>query len=132
MPENTSHPETPEQKRAALAARLKAAAELLEQAANDRGLLAELSIEEQTRLIKAAGDIFCPDVNARRRLVKARVRQRKTEKTERDQSVLNETGIRALRRKPVFTTPNVLPPPDFTQEEVADDPEFREVIEPQN
>ena len=28
-------------------------------------------------------------------------------------AVLNETGIRTLRRKPVFTSPNVFPPPDF-------------------
>jgi len=115
-----------------LAAQLKAAAELLEQAAANRALLAGLTDAEITRLVKAAGDIFCPDVNARRKLVKARVRQRKAEKTGRDQSVLNETGIRTLRRKPVFTTPNVLPPPDFSQTEVADDPEFREVLEPQN
>ncbi len=117
---------------AAIAAQLTAAAALLEQAAANRALLAGLTEEERTRLIKAAGDIYCPDVNARRRLVKARVRQRKAEKTERDQTVLNETGIRALRRKPVFTTPNVLPPPAFEQSEVTDDPEFREVIEPQN
>ena len=117
---------------AAITAQLTAAAALLEQAAANRALLAGLTEEERTRLIKAAGDIYCPDINARRRLVKARVRQRKAEKTERDQTVLNETGIRALRRKPVFTTPNVLPPPAFEQQEVADDPEFREVIEPQN
>ena len=117
---------------AEIAAQLTAAAALLEQAAANRALLAGLTEAERTRLIKAAGDIYCPDVNARRRLVKARVRQRKAEKTERDQTVLNETGIRALRRKPVFTTPNVLPPPAFEQAEVADDPEFREVIEPQN
>jgi NAD(P)-dependent dehydrogenase (short-subunit alcohol dehydrogenase family) len=114
-----------------LLAQLRAAAALLEKAAADRALLASLSVEERSRLLKAAGDIYCPDVNARRRLVKARVRQRKAEKTERDQSVLNETGIRSLRRKPVFTTPNVLPPENFTQHEVAAE-DFREVIEPQN
>ena len=117
---------------ATLVAQLKAAAELLEKAAADRALLASLSVEERSRLLKAAGDIYCPDVNARRRLVKARVRQRKAEKSERDQTVLNETGIRVLRRKPVFTTPNVLPPANFIQEEVDGDPEFREVVEPQN
>jgi len=116
----------------ALAERLRAAAQILEQAAADRGLLAALSIEEQTRLMKAAGDIYCPDVNARRRLVKARVRQRNTEKTERAQAVLDQTGIRALRRKPVFTTPNLPPPPSVEPQEVTDDPEFREAVEPQN
>src|SRR4051794_13853665 len=102
---------------AAIAERLRAATELLEAAAKDRALLAQLSAEEQTRLIQAAGAIYCPDTRGRRRLVKARQRQRKTEKLTRDQSVLSETGIRALRRKPVFTTPNVFPPENFQQQE---------------
>jgi NAD(P)-dependent dehydrogenase (short-subunit alcohol dehydrogenase family) len=115
-----------------LVARLRAAAELLEKVAGNRALLAELPAEERTRLLQAAGEIFCPDVTERRRLVKARVRHRKAKKLQRDQSVLSETGIRALRRKPVFTTPNVVPPEYFEQREIADDAEFREVVEPQN
>jgi NAD(P)-dependent dehydrogenase (short-subunit alcohol dehydrogenase family) len=115
-----------------LSAQLKAAAELLEKAAANRALLAEMSVEDRTRLLKAAGDIYCPDVTQRRRLVKASVKQRKAEKTERDQSKLHETGIRKLRREKVFTTPNVFPPKDFVQEEVEDNPDFREVVEPQN
>ncbi len=116
----------------ALAERLRAAVELLEQVAGNRALLAGLSVEERTRLLKATGDIYAPDVSARRRLVKAKVRQRKADKLQRDQSKLNQTGIRKLRQKPVFTTPNVLPPTDFEQQEVKDNPEFREVVEPQN
>jgi NAD(P)-dependent dehydrogenase (short-subunit alcohol dehydrogenase family) len=50
----------------------------------------------------------------------------------RDQSRLNETGIRKLRQKPVFTTPNVIPPPEFEQQEVMGESDFREVVEPQN
>ena len=115
-----------------MAMKLKAATELLEQVAGNRALLAGLSVEERTRLLTAVGDIYCPDVSERRRLVKARVRQRKADKTQRDQSRLNETGIRKLRREKVFTTPNVFAPPDFEQQEVEGDPEFREVIEPQN
>ncbi|NOS72148.1 MAG: SDR family NAD(P)-dependent oxidoreductase [Verrucomicrobia bacterium] len=111
---------------------LRAAAELLEQVAGNRALLAELSLEERTRLLKAAGDIYCPDVRERRRLVKARSRQRKSDKLQRDQGVLNETGIRTLRRKPVFTTPNLPPPPDIEPQEVEDEAECREVVEPQN
>ena len=117
---------------AVLAERLKAAAEILEKAAANRALLAGLSEKERMRLLKAAGEIYCPDVTARRRFVKARVRQRKAEKIQRDQSKLNQTGIRKLRREKVFTTPNVLPPAGFEQREVAGDPEFREVVEPQN
>jgi NAD(P)-dependent dehydrogenase (short-subunit alcohol dehydrogenase family) len=115
-----------------LTARLQAAAELLEQVAGNRALLAGLSVEARTRLLQAAGEIYNPDVGERRRLVKARVRQRKAEKLQRDQRKLNETGIRKLRQRPVFTTPNVTPPADFQPQEVKDDPEFREVVEPQN
>ena len=115
-----------------LAAQLKAATELLEKAAGNRALLAALSVEERTRLLKAAGEIYSPDIRQRRRLVKAKVRQRKVEKLANDQSKLHETGIRKLRRQKVFTTPNVFPPEDFQQHEVKDRPDFREVLEPQN
>jgi len=111
---------------------LKAAAEILEKAVADRALLGELSEEERTRLLTAAGAIYCPDVNERRRLVKATVRRRKAEKIQRDESKLHATGIRKLRREKVFTTPNVLLPKNFQQHEVTDDPDFREVAEPQN
>ncbi|HEY5232412.1 MAG TPA: SDR family oxidoreductase [Verrucomicrobiae bacterium] len=114
------------------AAQLKAAAEILEKTVGNRALLAELSEEERTRLLTAAGAIYCPDVNERRRLVKAKVRQRKAEKISRDESKLNGTGIRKLRREKVFITPNILLPKDFQQHEVTGNPDFREVVEPQN
>ncbi len=121
----------PADKQKSLSERLRAAAELLETVAADRALLAKMPEEERVRLLKAAGDVYCPDVRQRRRMVKERSRHHKNEKLKRDQSVLNETGIRTLRRKPVFTTPNLPPPPDVEPQEV-DDAEFREVIEPQN
>ncbi len=114
------------------AEQVRAATELLEQVAANRALLAGLSLEDRTRLLTAAGDIYCPDVRERRRLVKARIRQRKTDKQQQDQSKLNETGIRQLRRQKVFTTPNVFPPVGFTQQEVKDNPDFHEVVDPQN
>ena len=116
----------------ALAERLKAAIDLIEQVADDRALLAELPSAERTRLLQAAGKIHTPDLESRRRLVKAVARQRKTEKVQRDEAKLNATGIRKLRQRPVFTTPNVLPPAGFEQHEVTGDPDFREVLEPQN
>jgi len=116
----------------ALLAQLKATAELLEKVAGNRALLAQLSVEERTRLLTAAGEIYCPDLKERRRLVKARVKQRKAEKLQVDQAKLHQTGIRKLRREKVFTTPNVFPPLNFEQHEVKDNPDFREVIEPQN
>jgi NAD(P)-dependent dehydrogenase (short-subunit alcohol dehydrogenase family) len=113
-------------------AQLKAAAEILEKASANRALLGALSEAERTRLLKAAGDIYCPDLTQRRKLVKATIKQRKAEKLQRDQSKLHETGIRKLRREKVFTTPNVFPPKNFIQQEVAHNPEFREAVEPQN
>ena len=109
-----------------------AVAALLETVAANRALLAELSVEDRTRLLTVAGEIYCPDVNARRRLVKAKARQRKSDKLQRDQSKLAQTGIRKLRREKVFTTPNVYPPLEFKQQEITDNAVFREVVEPQN
>jgi len=117
---------------AASVEQLKAAAAVLEAAAANRALLAALTVEERTRLLTAAGEIYCPDLKERRRLVKARIKQRKADKLQRDQSRLHETGIRKLRREKVFTTPNVFPPEGFEQQDVLDNPDFREVIEPQN
>jgi NAD(P)-dependent dehydrogenase (short-subunit alcohol dehydrogenase family) len=117
---------------AAMTERLRAAAEALEQAAANRALLAGLSVEERRRLLTAAGEIYAPDVGQRRRLVKAKVRQRKADRRARDQGRLNDTGIRRLRREKVFTTPNVIPPAGFEQREVTDALDFREVVEPQN
>ena len=97
---------------------------LLDAIAGDRGLLAELSPEERTRLVQAAGRIYNPDVAARRHLVKAIEKRRKAERVSKDERVLHETGIRMLRRQPVFTTPNVFAPPAFDPADVppaADD-----------
>ena len=110
---------------------LREATELLESIVHDRTLLLDLPEEDRTRLMKVAGEVYCPDVKQRRRLLKAKIKARKKEKISKDQEVLNETGIRTLRSKPVFTTPNVFPPGDFEQQEVSD-PSFREVVEPQN
>ena len=115
-----------------IAGQLVDAIEALEAVIADRGLLELLPEEDRSRLLAAAGDVFCPDVGQRRRLVKARKRRRKEEKRDRDESRLSETGIRTLRSKPVYSTPNVFPPADFEQREIESDPGFREVVEPQN
>jgi NAD(P)-dependent dehydrogenase (short-subunit alcohol dehydrogenase family) len=113
------------------AEQLRAALHILEKAAVNRSLLAALSPEEYSRLLKAAGDVFLPNPKEKRRFIKTRIRQRKAEKLQREQQVLNQTGIRELRRRPVFTTPNPLPAPPFQAEEV-EDPEFRERCEEQH
>jgi NAD(P)-dependent dehydrogenase (short-subunit alcohol dehydrogenase family) len=99
-----------------LAERLKAAIELLEAIARDRTLLQELTVEERTRLLSAAGDVFDPDVVARRRAAKELRRRKKNEKLAEDEATLAETGIRVLRSKPVFTTPNYELPVEVDEE----------------
>jgi NAD(P)-dependent dehydrogenase (short-subunit alcohol dehydrogenase family) len=114
-----------------VAERLKALADELEAIVADRSLLKELTLEERTRLLAAAGDVHNPDVVQRRRFNKVVRREKKAARAGRDESVLAGTGIRVHRAKPVFTTPNVYPPREFEQEDVAE-PGFREVVEPQH
>jgi len=102
----------PEAADAALRERMRAATETLEQIAADRGLLALLPEDERVRLRQAVARVHVPDVRERRAMIKAIVKRRKRERTDRDDQVLAETGIRALRRQPVFTTPNVFAPED--------------------
>jgi NAD(P)-dependent dehydrogenase (short-subunit alcohol dehydrogenase family) len=94
----------------ALADRLRDATATLEQVAADRGLLALLDADERTRLRQAVAAVHHPDARARRRMVKAVVRTRKAAAASRDERALDESGIRVLRRRPVFTTPNVALP----------------------
>ena len=95
------------------AAKLLAATELLESVARDRGLLGSLSVEERTRLLTAAADVFNPDVVQRRRFTKAKRKEERDASIRADEALLADTGIRVLREKPVFTTPNVYPPKAF-------------------
>ena len=89
---------------------LLAATELLESVAADRSRLDGLSPGERFRFLDAAGNAFAPDAEARRQQTKARRRRDKAAKVERDEAALTETGIRQLRARPVFVTPNVFPP----------------------
>ena len=79
-----------------------------------------LTEKERIQLVNAAGDVFEPDVELRRQRVRARQRRERAAKLRRDEQVLAETGIRRLRAKPVFTTPNVFPPEAFVQTDVTD------------
>ncbi len=80
---------------------------LLERVIADRTLLMQVDGRERQRFVDAVATVFQPDVRARRAMVKATSRQRKLDAAQRDDAVLQQTGIRDLRRKPVFTTPNV-------------------------
>src|ERR1700730_10964416 len=96
----------------ALLERLRAAAELLEAIDKDRTVLDGLPEEERRRLHLGLAQVYNPDAVARRRRQKAAERERSAAKAERAGAVLHETGIRALRRKPVFNTPHVFAPAD--------------------
>ena len=113
--------------------RLRSAIELLELLDNDRALLAQLPDEYRHRLHQVIAQIYNPDPVARRRKLKAAERERATAQMERVGAVLEETGIRTLRRKPIYTTPNVFPPQGFEPRDLGpDEPERRETIEPQH
>jgi len=126
--ESTSSSET----EAISPARVRETLAAMQAIAKDRRLLDCLDTEEFHRFASVAGELYCPDVRQRRLLLKARRKQQRREKVERDEELLHETGIRSLRRKPVFTTPNCFPPKEFEQIEVVDEPDFRDVLEPRN
>jgi hypothetical protein len=101
----------PEPEGGSLADRLRAAAELLEKIVADRSLLADIPEADRNRFLNAAGRVSRPDALSRRQLLKVVKRKKRTEKVERQESVLASTGIRKLRRQPVFiTSPNIYPP----------------------
>jgi NAD(P)-dependent dehydrogenase (short-subunit alcohol dehydrogenase family) len=93
-------------KTATVLEQLREAIDLLEQLAADWTLFEELPREDRERLHRALARAHEPDPTARRR----RARRRRREAMQRDDAALHETGIRALRRRPVFTTPNLFPP----------------------
>ena len=64
---------------------------------------------------------------------KAVEREQEFEQSRLVDTLLNQTGIRTLRRKPVFTTPNVFAPDGFQPcDSETDAPVRQESIEPQN
>jgi NAD(P)-dependent dehydrogenase (short-subunit alcohol dehydrogenase family) len=100
---------------------LRAAIELLEQLGADPSRLAEVDGDLRSRLIAASGRIARPDRDTRAALSKAVVRARKQAQRGAEVAVLDQTGIRALRREPVFQTPPALPPAEPSRGRVAND-----------
>jgi NAD(P)-dependent dehydrogenase (short-subunit alcohol dehydrogenase family) len=86
---------------------LRQATALLARVAEDRSLLVGVPETDRLRFLELVAHVFHPDAKARRSMVKATVRERKAAAARRDDEVLQDTGIRELRRRPVFTTPNV-------------------------
>jgi NAD(P)-dependent dehydrogenase (short-subunit alcohol dehydrogenase family) len=129
---------TPKAKRAdsadqAFLEQLRAVTELLELIAVDRPLLNGVPEKDRERLQQAVAKVYHPDPVVRRRRMKAAERERRKAQIRREDEVLHGTGIRALRRKPVFTTPNIFPPAGFEPGDVErDETQQRESIEPKH
>jgi NAD(P)-dependent dehydrogenase (short-subunit alcohol dehydrogenase family) len=79
----------------------------LESMSRDWRLLDTLPAHERQRLHRAIAALSTADPSANRRRRKAD----RVESLQREDAMLNQTGIRTRRRRPVVTTPNVFPPP---------------------
>jgi NAD(P)-dependent dehydrogenase (short-subunit alcohol dehydrogenase family) len=101
---------SPEQLRQALA--------LLELLVVDGRPLAALTETERARFQKALELLRSPSSRTRRRLAKATARNEKAARQQEIEARRAETGIQKLRRKPVFTTPNVYAPKQFEPHDV--------------
>ena len=95
---------------APLEQRLATTTALLEAIIADRNLLATLPTTARERLLQAVALVHHPEPRQRRRQLKEQAREAAQEKARRTEALLDQTGIRTLRRKPVFSTPNVFPP----------------------
>ena len=90
--------------------RLQPALSLLDAIIADRDVLEAWPAEDRERLLQAVALVHHPEPRARRRKSKDLARERAQEKARATEALLDQTGIRTLRRKPVFTTPNYFPP----------------------
>jgi NAD(P)-dependent dehydrogenase (short-subunit alcohol dehydrogenase family) len=97
---------------------LRSATELLEAVVLNRELLRDVSDDERERFHRAIAEAYLPDPVARRRRVQAAARERVTARADRVDAVLGETGIRTLRRKIEFTTPNVFAPEKVEEQKI--------------
>jgi NAD(P)-dependent dehydrogenase (short-subunit alcohol dehydrogenase family) len=101
--------------------RLRDAIALLESIASDRTVLEGVPAGDRQRLLQAVALVYSPDRAARRRMAKAAARDRRARRVKEDEVARAETGIRTLRQKPIFHSPNVFPPENFEQQDVSDE-----------
>ena len=78
---------------------------LLERLAADWSLLDGLPAEERARLHRVVAGLSVPDPRAGRKRAKLEARERRAHRIRQEDAVLDQTGIRALRRRPTVTTP---------------------------
>lgn len=104
--------------------RLLDCAEALEAILADRTQLATAPDELQSRLLEAAGRVSQP-TRLEKKLVSRSVRRRARKQTrDHDKALLEETGLRRLRKKSVFPTPPAIP----AQPQIP--PKTRRLLEP--
>jgi NAD(P)-dependent dehydrogenase (short-subunit alcohol dehydrogenase family) len=125
-------PPSPDDNDPVLLEQLRLATELLESLAADPQRLKSLPASARGQLLQAVAKVYDPDPAARRVKLKAAAKARHASKIRAEDEVLNRTGIRELRRKPVFTTPNVFAPEGFAAHDVDRDDAPRESIELQH
>lgn len=99
--------------------RLRGAIDLLESIAADRSVLEGVPAGERQRLLQAVALVYSPDRAERRRMAKSVAKERRARRVRRDEAARAGTGIRTLRRKPIFHTPNVFPPENVEQQAEA-------------
>jgi len=98
--------DAPEERRTDdVAAEVRRTAELLERLVGDPDALLALDDELRRRLTVAAGVFSRPDRPAKRRFRKTREQRERAAVRRAEAAVLERTGIRALRRAPVYPTP---------------------------
>jgi len=85
-----------------------AAVDWLARVASDWSLLNQLPAADRQRLHRAVEALSTADPRANRKRRKAA----KAAEANREEAILNDRGIRSLRRRPMVTTPNVFPPND--------------------
>jgi len=93
------------------ARRVAEAIALLEEIAADPTSLADLPEDARVGLRRAAGRFSQLSAADKRRLNKATRRRRRERARAADEAILNRSGIRQLRAKPVFETPRPRRPP---------------------
>ncbi|AKJ07923.1 enoyl-ACP reductase-like protein [Archangium gephyra] len=79
--------------------------------AENRMLLNGIPEADRKAMLEVAGRVLYPDRTTLTRLHKAMRRERKEAKREHDRTIRATTEIRSLRRAPIFTAPQLPPPP---------------------
>jgi NAD(P)-dependent dehydrogenase (short-subunit alcohol dehydrogenase family) len=90
--------------------RLRSTTEFLKSIAADRSVLDGVPAGDRRDFLQAVALVYSPDRVERRRMAKIASRDRKAARVRADEAMRSSTGIRALRRRPVFHSPNFFPP----------------------